>query len=281
NGKRFTPAEFQQLQDFIQFSSKKLTEVLEEEFKEDGALSKYNPEGDIDLEGFQLFLDTYLEIETPRDLSKRLFLSFLKTSPQSNSQSFDGRLLKVAAVTSTTACAPLTSHNGCGSLPELAKSGQAEKKDDKYHGLAERFHGFTEKLHSLGHHRSDSDSFTGKSGSASIHPMVTVTQNYGDQLSTDSSPNQSVVSRNSSRKSNSSIHIHNIDLRKTGSLVDVHALQVPLKDIVCYLSLLEAGRPEDKLEFMFRLYDTDSNGYLDSNVSDFLCSLLTYEFPHY
>ncbi|CAL1279293.1 unnamed protein product [Larinioides sclopetarius] len=268
---KLSPAEFQQLQDYIQYSSKKLSDVLQE-FKEEGPLSKYNPEGDIDYEGFQLFMDSYLEIPTPRDLVTRLFLSFVKRPTATQATPVDGRLLKMAAVTSTTACAPITSHTtaggGGGSLPELAK----EPPVKEHQSLAEKLHGFTEKLTSSLGHRCDSESNSrGRAGSASVHPMVTVTANYNDQKSSDSSPNHSQVSRNSSRKSNSSILVHSVDLkplRKASSHVDVHSLRVPLKDIVCYLSLLEGGRPEDKLEFTFRLYDTDGNGYLDNNEMD-------------
>ncbi|XP_030625732.1 diacylglycerol kinase, alpha a [Chanos chanos] len=74
--KELSPVDFIQLQQYIDYCSLKVKDVLKE-FDADGKLAKYRHGECIDEEGFRLFLRTYLEVEDfPADLCQRLFRSF-------------------------------------------------------------------------------------------------------------------------------------------------------------------------------------------------------------
>jgi hypothetical protein len=51
---------------------------------------------DIDYEGFRLFVDTFLEVETPEELCRHLFLSFVKRH-EARPQAVDGKAMKVSS----------------------------------------------------------------------------------------------------------------------------------------------------------------------------------------
>lgn len=70
------PVDFIQLQQYIDYCSLKVKDVLKE-FNADGRLAKYRHGECIDEDGFRLFLKTYLEEDDfPADLCQRLFRSF-------------------------------------------------------------------------------------------------------------------------------------------------------------------------------------------------------------
>lgn len=284
---KLSPSEFQHLQELASYSSRKLQDVLQE-FCSPQAPTKFIPDGEIDYDGFRRFLDAFLDCEAPEELSKHLFVSFLK--PNITQSQMQGKALnQMAAISSTAACAPVTSHTK-GSIPNINNIAEIQPSittTEAKQSFVEKFHGITDKLHcSLGHLGHD------PSKTGSVHPMVTVTPSpmggpnifqSAARRSIDSSPSHSQhtqshsqMSRNSSKKSNNSVNCK-IDadiklLTRKMSIFDPLSLKVALKDVVCYLSLLEAGRPEDKLEFMFRLYDTDGNGVLDTAEMDAIVS---------
>ncbi|XP_039706434.1 diacylglycerol kinase gamma isoform X4 [Pteropus medius] len=195
-----TPEEFDQLQKFSEYSSKKIKDVLAE-FNESGSLKQYDSHEPISYDVFKLFMRAYLEVDLPQPLSTHLFLAFSQkprqetpdhpkeeasnseaSAPDSNIQNADN------AAKADEACAPDTA---------ITESKITEKQ------------------------------VLAKDQVASV-PL----ENHAAQSSGSESP------------------------------------IVYLKDVVCYLSLLEMGRPQDKLEFMFRLYDSDENGLLDQAEMD-------------
>ncbi|XP_004640938.1 diacylglycerol kinase gamma isoform X2 [Octodon degus] len=192
-----TPEEFDQLQKYSEYSSKKIKDVLAE-FNEGGSLKQYDPHKPISYDVFKLFMRSYLEVDLPQPLSTHLFLAFSQKPRQENlDHSKEG--------------ASSSEPNGPGSNTQHA---------DNSAKAAEACAPDTESKVAEKHTPARNQMAAPRLG--------------GPAAETSSSESPAVY----------------------------------LKDVVCYLSLLETGRPQDKLEFMFRLYDSDENGLLDQTEMD-------------
>ncbi|XP_020643004.2 diacylglycerol kinase gamma isoform X1 [Pogona vitticeps] len=286
-----SPAEFAQLQQYSEYSTKKLKDVLEE-FHGDGILSKYNPEQKqdplnqpIDYEGFQLFMKTYLEVEIPEELCQHLFMSFKRKicqySPEGQRQNSSGPQLSNPesktldtgiSIQTEVACAPVTGINGKTLLSTMgrhtpeSKSSQANLPDQHSASLCPTPAANANALGNASPSWSRSSSQKSTAGTPSAHNSSGSSKISSGSLLSPQSPG----SRSLEKKLPFNLRKSHISLKPASPHPPAPSLAqvVYLKDIVCYLSLLERGRAEDKLEFMFRLYDTDGNGLLDSSELD-------------
>ncbi|XP_008821849.1 diacylglycerol kinase gamma isoform X2 [Nannospalax galili] len=192
-----TSEEFDQLQKYSEYSSKKIKDVLTE-FNGGGSLKQYDPHEPISYDVFKLFMRAYLEVDLPQPLSSHLFLAFSQKPRQETPDH-----PKEGASSSE----PNVSDSKVQSADNAAKADEAC---------------------ALG-----TESKVAKKQETAKDLVAAAPWGAPDARSSISDPPI-----------------------------------VYLKDIVCYLSLLETGRPQDKLEFMFRLYDSDENGLLDQAEMD-------------
>ncbi|XP_025769679.1 diacylglycerol kinase gamma isoform X2 [Puma concolor] len=191
-----TPEEFDQLQKYSEYTSKKIKDVLAE-FNEGGSLKQYDPHEPISYDVFKLFMRAYLEVDLPQPLSTHLFLAFSQKPRQ-------------------------------------------ETPDHPTEGASNEASGPDANIQNVDNGAKADEACAPDTESKITEKQVPAK----DQVAATLLGNPVVPS--------------------PGSESPI----VYLKDVVCYLSLLETGRPQDKLEFMFRLYDSDENGLLDQAEMD-------------
>ncbi|XP_074045645.1 diacylglycerol kinase gamma isoform X3 [Macrotis lagotis] len=231
-----SPSEFSQLQKYSAYSTRKLKDVLDDFYRTEKE-ENYNPDLLIDYKGFKNFMRAYLKKDIPENLCKHLFLSFpCKTQKTSHTSDFQDQ-----DVSGNTAI-----HSPRALIAKSEMVEDAVSKDEQSSSFSSEPERQDTNLEIRAKFESKSMTFPMESPLSS--------------LQTQSSDNMDEMKdlEHTKRKMN---------LLSQAS-VDISSKVIYLKDIVYYLTLLERGQTQDKLEFMFRLYDTDCSGYLDSAELD-------------
>ncbi|XP_075412293.1 diacylglycerol kinase gamma [Tenrec ecaudatus] len=192
-----TAEEFDQLQKYAEYTSKKIKDVLTE-FNEGGSLEKYDPHEPISYDVFKLFMRAYLKVDLPQPLSTHLFMAFSQKPRQDP--------------------------------PDRPREGTSHSE-----------------VNGPDFHIQNAEN-AAKADEACAPDM----ESQGTEKPMPAKEQEATTPRGAPAA------------QSPGS----EPLMVYLQDVVCYLSLLETGRPQDKLEFLFHLYDSDENGLLDQAEMD-------------
>jgi hypothetical protein len=251
--KRMTPDDFVKLKEFARFSQCSLKDAVTElasatlsqyaltDVLAAGEQEKLPPElltsEDLTYEQFCDFLRYYLTADVGDDLAERLFSSLKRTVNRRRSKA-KTTLRKVSAVVSATGLAISDMSVILRQKSEEAFSGHRSTADTKKKSTLEKRHSSRTAL------------MAAAMGASAAIPAVR------------SSRSDDPVTPSSKEETNATTSATMSDST------------VSLQDVVCFLCLLETGSPTDKLGLLFRMYDLDLSGYLESEVQTILCGIM-------
>ncbi|XP_065666268.1 diacylglycerol kinase beta isoform X4 [Hydra vulgaris] len=247
---RLPAHEFKQLQEYTKYSKRRLKDVLTEFHA--GIHKQYNTEQPMGYEGFKLFMSSYLGESISDELCQTLFWTFHKKVPQ----------IGVKSPEMPTAL-----------VSKFIEEGGYEEFNEVGHGTPNLLFSRIAK----GARR------------ATLVATATVVAGITSSISSCSSANALNELNNDTHqkyKQNGKYHqLEDMSSLRASSYLEGHCLEthvnddavksprdfndlhlvpmIEIKEIACYLSLLEGGDVQDKLEFVFRVYDSDNNNYLD------------------